>query len=110
MKFQEWITKNKTTVTAVAKKLGVESWTIARYANGDRLPEPGFMLKIHRLTNGAVEPNDFYNLARPAAKKKAAPKKKAAKARPAAKVVAKPAAKIAVAKQPAPPIAEPKAA
>jgi transcriptional regulator with XRE-family HTH domain len=62
MTLKEWIKKSGTTAAEVAKKVGVESWTINRYTAGKRLPEPVLLVKLYKLTRGAVTPNDFYRL------------------------------------------------
>jgi hypothetical protein len=91
MKLADWIKKKNTTVAAVAKQLGVNAWTIHRYANEDRLPEPAPLLKLYKLTGGAVEPNDWYDLKSAKSLKLAAPKKTKAKAKAKPKAKRKPA-------------------
>lgn len=46
----------------LADRLGCIVTTIARYETGLRLPGPAMMKKICGLSEGLVEPNDFYDL------------------------------------------------
>lgn len=48
----------------LAKRLGCTQPTVSLAESGRRGP-PGndFILKVHEVTGGAVQPNDFYDLA-----------------------------------------------
>ena len=72
MQLKTYMEKNKWTVLGFAKALGVARYTLQRYLHQGRLPPPKVLEKLHALTNGAVSPNDFYDLA---PKKKAKAKK-----------------------------------
>lgn len=43
------------------KLVGIERHTLERYLAG-RVPAPEIMPAIYRVTNGKVQPNDFYTL------------------------------------------------
>lgn len=62
MRLAEWRRANRMTQQQVADSLGCILTTIARYESGLRMPEPDMMLRIFTLTDGAVQPNDFYSL------------------------------------------------
>lgn len=78
MKLKDWLLKEGLSPTDYARQLKWPQATIARYVNGDRIPEPPNMAVIVETTRGEVTPNDFYGLhdRRPrrvkAAKKRAA--------------------------------------
>lgn len=44
------------------RRLGVSGAAVARYAAGKRIPAPDVMRRIVVETEGAVTPNDFYDL------------------------------------------------
>ena len=46
-----------------SRKLGVSPAAVARYASGKRIPSPEIMRRIVTETEGAVTPNDFYDIA-----------------------------------------------
>ena len=43
-----------------AKRIGITPVSLSRYISGERLPEKEIILKISSLTDGAVNPDDFY--------------------------------------------------
>ena len=43
-----------------AKRIGISPVSLSRYISGERLPEKEIILKISSLTDGAVNPDDFY--------------------------------------------------
>lgn len=73
MKLQEYLEFKKIKQAAFAKLVGVSAQNITRYARGQRIPDDQIMPLIFLATDGAVSPNDFYNLP-PKPKKK--PKRK----------------------------------
>lgn len=62
MRLKNYLTDRCVTPGALAKKLGIARWSVARYAAGLQIPESGIMVRIVRATDGAVMPNDFYAL------------------------------------------------
>lgn len=62
MKLADWRKSQEMTQEAVASELGIERLSIARYEAGRRLPAPAVMIELYRLSKGAVQPNDFYDL------------------------------------------------
>ena len=46
----------------LADELGCIVTTIARYEARRRKPDDDMMVKIYLISNGAVQPNDFYDL------------------------------------------------
>lgn len=65
MKLKDWLAKEGLSPTDFARRLKRPQATIARYVNGDRIPEPPIMAEIVDATGGEVMPNDFYDLAPP---------------------------------------------
>lgn len=63
MKLQTWCDTQQLSVAAFGRRIGIGSRaTIARYANGTRVPPPEAMAAIVRETAGQVTPNDFYDI------------------------------------------------
>lgn len=65
MKLKDWLEKERLTVTDFARRLKKPQPTVARYVNGDRIPEPEIMRDIARETSNEVMANDFYHSAPP---------------------------------------------
>lgn len=63
MKLSEHLTATKTAPRAFAAATGVCVQTLYRYMSGDRTPRPKVQARISVLTNGAVQPNDWVDLA-----------------------------------------------
>ena len=63
MKLAEWRRNAGLTQQELADRLGCILTTVARYETGLRTPEGPMMLKIFDVTDGAVQPNDFFDLA-----------------------------------------------
>lgn len=62
-KFDRWLTAAGYTDADARVALGVSGRsTIRRYRSGEQLPTRAVMQRIYRWTNGAVTPNDFYDL------------------------------------------------
>ena len=59
---KSYLDKNKISYGAFATRIGVGRSSVYRYAAGVRVPEPDVMIRIYLVTNGAVEPNSFYDL------------------------------------------------
>lgn len=52
----------KKTTNQAATELGFSQADISRYCTGKSIPRPERMKKIEDWSNGAVTPNDFYNI------------------------------------------------
>jgi transcriptional regulator with XRE-family HTH domain len=63
MKLNDWLKREGLTPTDLAKRMKRPQATIARYASGQRIPEPPIMKEIFEVTAGEVTPNDFYDCA-----------------------------------------------
>lgn len=63
MTLDSWLVGTKTLNNEFARRIGVSRVTLYRLKTGRRLPDRRTMEKIHAATNGAVTPNDFFNLA-----------------------------------------------
>ena len=61
MKLKDYIEKNGLSVQKFADSIGVDRTTVLRYFYG-RKPNEDTMLKIYKITNGKIQPNDFYSL------------------------------------------------
>lgn len=62
MKLKSWLEREGLSVAAFARRLNKPQPTVARYVNGDRMPEPDTMRDIARETANEVMPNDFYDV------------------------------------------------
>lgn len=58
-KFLIWRCKNRLRQRQVATALGVSPMAVCRYEKG-RIPEPRMQIAIRDLTEGFVQPNDWY--------------------------------------------------
>lgn len=63
MKLQEYLDKNNKKVSDLAGDLNLRHTVVLRWVRGKRYPRPESMQKIFEYTNGAVTPNDFFNIA-----------------------------------------------
>ena len=62
MDLQTYISLKGMSQEQFAQRIGVKQKSVSRYAAGERVPHPKIMSDIYSATNGAVEPNDFYEL------------------------------------------------
>lgn len=62
MKLADWRRSKNMTQQELADALGCIVTTVARYEAARRKPDDATMIAIYRLTAGAVQPNDFYEL------------------------------------------------
>jgi transcriptional regulator with XRE-family HTH domain len=62
MTLDDWLTSTKTPDNEFATRIGVSRVTLYRFKSGKRVPDRALMEKINAETNGAVEPNDFFNI------------------------------------------------
>lgn len=59
MTLGDWLQRQDMTQEAFAGLIEVEPATVSRYVTGQRRPTHKIMLRIFRVTNGAVSANDF---------------------------------------------------
>jgi transcriptional regulator with XRE-family HTH domain len=71
MKLKDYLASKSITAAEFGRRIKVSQAAVTRYAAGDRIPEPGVMRRIARITGGIVSPNDFYDVF--PARRKAAP-------------------------------------
>lgn len=69
MKLREWLTATDTRVTDFAAAIGTSEVSVWRYLNDKRTPRASEMQKIIEATDGAVTPNDFFDIPGKAATK-----------------------------------------
>ena len=62
MRLAAWRQSKRRTQASVALALGVAVSTVASWEQGKKIPGAAFMVLIYRMTEGAVSPNDFYDL------------------------------------------------
>jgi transcriptional regulator with XRE-family HTH domain len=62
MKLAEWRRSREMTQQELADTLGCFVTSVARYEAGRRRPDDQTMMAIYVLSNGLVQPNDFYDL------------------------------------------------
>lgn len=60
--FKKFLQQQKITPIEFCKKYDMAQPTVSKYLAGNRIPRKAEMLKIFQITNGAVTPNDFYDL------------------------------------------------
>ena len=65
MKLREWRVGKGYAQGETGALIGVSGVTVSRYETGGRIPEHDVMVQIATVTNGAVTPNDFYDLPSP---------------------------------------------
>ena len=58
----EWLHKNQVSSIAFAKRVGTSDATVSRMCAGIHIPRKEVMRRIFIETQGAVQPNDFYDL------------------------------------------------
>lgn len=63
MKLREYLKKNSKKPADLAKEFGIVHCMVRRWCNGEARPTLKYMQKIFEYTNGAVTPNDFFNIA-----------------------------------------------
>lgn len=64
MKLAAWRQKSGLTQSQLAQQLGCTQSYISQIerATGGLIPGPAIMIEIYTVTEGAVQPNDFYDL------------------------------------------------
>ena len=63
MTLGEYLTQQKIGDEEFAESIGVDRTAVSRYRRNKRLPRPDTILRIQRVTDGAVTPADFYQAA-----------------------------------------------
>lgn len=61
MQLTQYLRDNRLTLAQFASAIGVaNAGVVAKYVDGSRTPRPAIMREIARVTNGLVQPNDFF--------------------------------------------------
>lgn len=60
MKYRAWFEGSGRTLTDVARELQVSVEAVRRYVEEKRIPGKDIMLRIVKMTDGAVQPNDWF--------------------------------------------------
>lgn len=61
MDLKTFLAGRKMSITDFARLIGVSNpGVVAKYVNRTRIPRPAIMREIARVTEGAVQPNDFF--------------------------------------------------
>lgn len=63
MKLEAWLASTGTKDVEFARRIGVSRVTLFRFKTGRRIPDRESMAAIASETEGAVTPNDFFDLA-----------------------------------------------
>lgn len=71
-KLRNWRRQEGLTQAAAALRLGVARRTWHQWEQGEIIPGPGNMIELVALTQGEIQPNDFYALPEAGAVKRAA--------------------------------------
>ena len=56
----KWIKENSSNRKKLAKTLNISTASLSRYLTGDRIPKQSIMQKIITVTEGNVNPSNFY--------------------------------------------------
>lgn len=62
MKLATYLATNAIKQNTFALIIGAKQCVVSKYCAGQQIPRPDVMLKIFKATNGAVTPNDFYDI------------------------------------------------
>ena len=62
MKLKSYIIAHEISLSEMARQLQTSPQNVHFWAEGLRIPREDFMRRIFRLTDGLVQPNDFYDL------------------------------------------------
>jgi post-segregation antitoxin (ccd killing protein) len=65
MKLRGYLSSQRLAAREFSRRIGVSPAAVARYASGRRIPSMPVMHRIVAETEGAVTPNDFYDVAVP---------------------------------------------
>lgn len=61
MKLSTYLETTGKSIPTLAGEIGVSSMALRYWAKRQRTPRPEMMAKIAAATNGAVQPNDFFD-------------------------------------------------
>lgn len=62
MRLEKWLELQKMQVQVFAKKIGKNRSLVHKYIHEDVIPKHEVIVKIYRITCGAVSANDFHRL------------------------------------------------
>lgn len=62
MTLDEWLISTGMTERECGRRIGRAQATVNRYRQHKQLPRKPDIIKLYRLSEGAVQPNDFYDL------------------------------------------------
>lgn len=62
MTLEQYLTSQKLTATAFAKKINKAVSTVTRIKHREIMPDPETVVAIYVATHGFVEPNSYYDL------------------------------------------------
>ena len=62
MKLADWLETNQVTAHAFAQRIGRAPSTVTRLIRGRHTPDAATMKSIIEVTDGAVLPNDFFDV------------------------------------------------
>jgi hypothetical protein len=63
MNLRRYIDEKKITPPAFARQIRVSAQAMHRYLDGARIPRPEILARIAEVTDGRVQPNDFFSFA-----------------------------------------------
>jgi DNA-binding XRE family transcriptional regulator len=64
-KLRQWRVRQPRLVNDLAREIGCTRQTWHSWETGGNIPSAEFMAKLVEITNGVVQPNDFYALPAP---------------------------------------------
>lgn len=65
MNLRPYLEERKMSVAEFARAIDVSVAALHRYLVGDRIPRQEILERIANITNGAVQPNDFFHFSKP---------------------------------------------
>lgn len=66
MTLKDWLAENEVSRAEFGRRIERSIEAVRRYETGERVPDKETMSRIFRETDGAVTPNDFFDLDAPA--------------------------------------------
>lgn len=60
MHLKKFMQRKELSTADVAQALGVTMFSVQRYLNAGRIPDPRIIVEIWKLSDGAVTPNDWF--------------------------------------------------
>lgn len=64
MMLRTYLDQHAVSTTQFAERIGVSLAALHRYLTGERTPRPEVLERISRVTQGCVQPNDFFAFSR----------------------------------------------